>query len=126
MTAEASRKINVRTEAEYQEHLIKLRGEIEKKNKKSTQQLYQERQQRLWDAIEMKVPDRVPVILGGNYFAAKYCGIPYSSVYYDPVGWKAAYTKMVADFGPDNCTSGGAQSGAVLDILQARNALWPG
>ena len=116
----------VATQEAYQEHLKTLKGEIEKRDKKTVEQLYQEKQKRLWDAIQMKEPDRVPVILGGNYFAAKYCGLPYSSVYYDPIGWKAAYARMVADYGPDNCTSGGAQSGAVLDLLQAKNALWPG
>src|SRR3990172_160594 len=126
MAVSTSRSTGVKTEPEYQAHLKKLRAEIQNKTGKSVEQLYQERKKRLWDAIEMKEPDRVPVILGGNYFAAKYCGLPYSSVYYDPVGWKAAYARMVADYGPDNCTSGGAQSGAVLDLLQAKNALWPG
>lgn len=116
----------VTTEEEYREHLKRLRAEIEKKRCKSVEQLYQERQKRLWDVIEMKEPDRVPVIVTGPYFAAKYCGLPYSSVYYDAIPWKAAYTKTMTDFEPDNCPALAGTSGAVLDILEAKNTRWPG
>ncbi len=118
--------IQTATRESYQEHLKKLKGEIEKKTGKSTEQLYKERQKRLWDAIELKQPDKVPVVLGGTYFAAKYAGLPYSSAYYDPIAWKVAYTRMITDFAPDTWGIAGGSSGAVLDILQAKNVKWPG
>ncbi|MFC2015191.1 uroporphyrinogen decarboxylase family protein, partial [Chloroflexota bacterium] len=114
------------TRESYLEHLKKLKEDIEKKTGKSTEQLYKEKRKRLWDAIELKQPDKVPVVLGSTYFPAKYAGIPYSSAYYDPLTWKVAYTQMMSDFSPDTWGTAGASSGAVLDILKAKNVLWPG
>ena len=116
----------VTTQEAYQEHLKKLKGQIEKKNKKTVEQLYKEKQKRLWDAMTMKEPDRVPIILGSTFFPCKYVGLPYSTAFYDPIRWKAAYAQMIADFDPDTWGSGAAQSGAALDILEAKNILWPG
>jgi hypothetical protein len=117
----------VTTQAAYQEFLKKLKGEIEKRNKKPVEELYKEKQKRLWDAIDMKEPDRVPLILGSTYFPAKYAGIPYSSAYYDPIRWKAAYAQFIADFDPDTWgTAGVATGGKVMDILQNKTQLWPG
>lgn len=116
----------VTTQESYREHLKRLADESVRKTGKTPEQLFKERQQRFWDAIEMKVPDRVPVILGGNDFASKYCGLPFSSSYYDPIRWKAAYTRMMADFEPDVVQSSATSSGVVLDILDAKNTLWPG
>lgn len=116
----------ITTEESYRAHLKKLAEESARRNGKHAQQLYEERQKRLWDAIEMKEPDRVPVILGGNDFASRYAGIPYSSSFYAPLLWKAAYTRMIADFEPDIVQSSATSSGAVLDILEAKNTLWPG
>ena len=119
--------ISVTTEKSYREHLKRLKEEIEDKTGKTTEQLYKERQKRLWDAIELRRPDRVPVMLGGNYFAAKYAGLPFSSLYYDVVAWKDAYMQMLTDFQPDawgSSSSGG--SGLTLEALDAKNVLWPG
>ena len=41
-----------------------LREAIEKKHGKSVEELYQEREKRRYDAITLKVPGRVPVLLG--------------------------------------------------------------
>ncbi|MFC1949565.1 hypothetical protein ACFLW0_05280, partial [Chloroflexota bacterium] len=49
-----------------------LRDEIEKKTGKSPEELYEEREKRLRDAIELKEPDRVPVALTMNYFPVSY------------------------------------------------------
>ena len=116
----------VATEEDYREHLIKLREEIERKHGKTVKQLHEERQRRLWDAIEMREPDRVPVIFGWPDFAAKYAGLPYSAVYYDIIRWKKAYTRMMADFEPDTCRNITTSSGPVVDTLEAKGTLWPG
>lgn len=122
----ATRITTVATDESYREHLERLRGEVEKKNKKTPEQLLQERQKRLWDAIEMKEPDRVPVIFGWPDFAAKYAGLPYSAAYYDIPTWKTAFTTMMVDFEPDTCRNITTSSGSVLEVLEARNILWPG
>lgn len=119
--------VSIATEETYREHVKKLRGDVEKRTGKTPEQLYQERQERLWDAIELRQPDRVPVMLGGNYFAARYVGLPYSSLYYDAMAWKTAYLQMLVDFEPDtpgSSSSGG--SGPTLEALDTKNVLWPG
>ena len=36
--------------------------------KKSLNELYEEREKRIFDAIQLKVPDRVPVHVTGHFF----------------------------------------------------------
>lgn len=124
--AASSSASKVTTEDAYQKHLRKLTEQIEKSNKKTVEQLFREKQKRLWDAMTMKVPDRVPFVLGSTFFPCKYVGLPFSTAFYEPVRWKAAYAQMIADFEPDTWGTAGAQSGAALDILEAKNILWPG
>ena len=116
----------VTTQEAYQEHLKKLKGQIEKRNKKTVEQLFKEKQKRLWAAMMMKEPDRVPIVLGSTFFPLKYCGLPFSVAFYKPLLWKASYAQMIADFEPDTWGTTGAQSGVALDILEAKNILWPG
>ena len=104
----------------------RLREEIERKHKKTPEQLYQEREKRLYDAVQMKVPDRVPVIFGGTFFACKYAGLPYSAAYYDAAGWKNAYRKMLLDLEPDGYGSAVVESGSVLAALDSNYTKWPG
>ena len=104
----------------------KIRDEIEKKHKKTPEQLYKEREKRLWDAIQIKVPDRVPVIFGGTFFACKYGGLPYSAAYYDPIAWKNAYGRMLLDLEPDGYGSAVVESGNVLAALDSNYTRWPG
>ncbi len=88
---------------------------------------YAERDNRVNEAIAMKVPDRVPVQLFVGYFAAKYCGIPFSSVYYDSEKWKAANIKTVTELEPDvYWAQTAAVSGKALEILRPLQIRWPG
>jgi len=104
----------------------KLREEIEKKHGKSVEELYQEREKRLYDAITLKVPDRVPVLFGGTYPACAYAGIPFSSVYYDAPALKSAFKRMLVDFGPDAYGTISAGAGTALDILDSNFNWHPG
>src|SRR3990172_3471012 len=84
----------------------RLRAEIEKKHGKTPEQLYEEREKRTRDAIELRVPDRVPVMMArnsGTHFASSYTGVPLSAAYYDPPTWNEAYKKTILDFEPDVC-----------------------
>ncbi len=56
---------------------------IEEKTDKSPEELYQEREKRVRDTIQLKEPDRVPVLMGCAYFPGKYAGVPSSAAYYD-------------------------------------------
>jgi len=53
----------------------RLIEKIEKKHRKSVAELYEERGRRIRDAIELRAPDRVPVVLGTGVFAARYGGL---------------------------------------------------
>ncbi|GAG28468.1 unnamed protein product, partial [marine sediment metagenome] len=69
---------------------------------KTTEELYQERDKRVNDAIRLEIPDRVPIDMSFGYFPAKYVGIPASVVYYEPDKWLEAVKKTVIDFQPDS------------------------
>ena len=104
----------------------KLIDTIQKKHGKSIEELRQEREKRIWDAVELKVPDRVPVIFGGTFFACKYVGIPYSAAYYDTAAWKNAFKKMIVDMDPDAYGWEPRESGEALEALQSNYTRWPG
>jgi uroporphyrinogen-III decarboxylase len=93
---------------------------------KTPQQLYEERAKRVEDAIQLKEPDRVPVVLSLGYFPAKYTGITCADAFYNPAKWKEASIKTVMDFAPDACTAMGPDSGKALDALDFKQMLWPG
>ena len=114
-------------EVPYTEEEKRLRDEIEKKYKKTPEELYEEREKRVRDAIELREPDRVPVSLRTVYFPANYTGIPYSAAYYDPVGWRKAVMKTILDYEPDiYMSSSGMSAGPVMDILEPTQTRWPG
>jgi uroporphyrinogen-III decarboxylase len=104
----------------------KMIDAIQKKHGKSVQELRAEREKRIWDAVELKVPDRVPVIFGGTFFACKYVGIPYSAAYYDTVAWKNAFKKMIADMDPDSYGWEPREAGIGLEALDTNYTKWPG
>ncbi len=87
---------------------------------KPARQLRQERQKRLNDAADMKVPDRVPITCPMGYFPAKYAGIPCSAAFYDFDAWYGAYKKTLHDFRPDTFGGANFRSGAALEILDSR------
>jgi hypothetical protein len=104
-----------------------LRKEIERKTGKTPEQLYEEREKRVRDAIELKEPDRVPVRLETHSFPARYTGIPPAACFYDPVGWKKATKKTILDFEPDVYQPyGGINSGENLELLDPKHLKWPG
>jgi hypothetical protein len=108
----------------YYEEQKKIKAAIERKYKKTTAQLYAEREKRVQDATNLKVPDRVP--LSVNADPANYTNVTRSAAYYDPVAWKSATRQITIDFDPDVCNAGLPTSGAALGILGVTNRLWPG
>ncbi len=108
----------------YLEEQKRLKAQIERKYRKTTEQLYAEREKRARDATELRVPDRIP--LSVNADPARYTGIQRSAAYYDPIGWKRATRQVTVDFEPDMCNAGLPTSGAALEILGVTNRLWPG
>jgi uroporphyrinogen-III decarboxylase len=93
---------------------------------KPAKQLRSERQQRLNDAIDLKVPDRVPITCPMGNFPAKYAGIPFSAAFYDFDAWYAAYEKALEEFRPDTFGAVNFRSGAALELLDPSTMRWPG
>src|SRR5512144_2508149 len=63
--------------------------------------LYRERSKRISDVIELRLPDRVPISVGFNFFPAKYAGFPAKDLMYDPEKSRDAYWRVIRDFQPD-------------------------
>ena len=93
---------------------------------KETEKLYNERAKRVEDAIRLRVPDRVPIIVDLGFFPAKYTGINSEDAFYNPARWKKAVAKTAIDFAPDICSAGQAVSGGALESLGFKQMLWPG
>lgn len=109
------------------EQLQRLRDEIQKKHGKTPEELYEEREKRIREAIALREPDRVPVSMRMTYFPATYAGIPKSTAYYDPVGWRAAAVKAVMEIEPDMWQmASGNNPGPVLEVLDPTQTKWPG
>ena len=114
-------------EKSYQETEKRLIAEIEKNHGRSVEELRQEREKRIRDAIELKEPDRVPVTFNAAAFAVKYAGLPASVMYYDPAAYNEACLKVLLDFEPDSGGSAvGNNSGLMLEIMDPRHQRWPG
>jgi len=93
---------------------------------KSARQLRKEREKRITDAIQLRIPDRVPIICAMGYFPAKYTGIPCSAAYYDYDAWYDAYEKTLRDFQPDMIYQQPFTPGKALEILNPKQMRWPG
>jgi hypothetical protein len=109
---------------EYEKENRLLKERIERKMGKTTEQLYEEREKRVRDVIELRVPDRIPLTV--EIKISTYAGIPNSAAYYDPIGFKRATRKVTLDFEPDMCNAGLPTSGYALEALDVKNRLWPG
>lgn len=97
------------------------------KSKKSFQELFQEREKRIKDVVELRVPDKVPLRFSLAYFPAKYCGITTKAAFYDSKQWKEACKKTLVDFDADcYLPSTGGGVGQAMEILGVRTMKWPG
>jgi hypothetical protein len=88
--------------------------------------LFRERRKRFDDAVQLKVPDRVPLEIYFSYFPARYCGIGTDAAYYDYDAWLAACKKTVLDFGADISSVQPFFPGSILELVDPRVLRWPG
>jgi uroporphyrinogen-III decarboxylase len=93
---------------------------------KSPQELRREREQRITDAINLRIPDRVPVSCELGFFAARYAGMPCSAAYYDYDSWLDAYRKTLRDFQPDISFIRPFSPGKALEYLDPKHLRWAG
>jgi uroporphyrinogen-III decarboxylase len=94
----------------------------------SAAELFAQREKRISDAIALRVPDRVPILVFFGFFPARYAGMTVQEVMYDPDKIWQAQTKALFDFQPD-----GDQNpyllrylGPILETLDFKQLMWPG
>ena len=93
---------------------------------KTAEEQYKERLGRVEDAIRLKVPDRVPILASFRYFPARYVGMTYEDVYYEPERWMEANKKTILDFPTDMYYPPFTESGKAYEILGLKQTKWPG
>lgn len=69
--------------------------------KKTAEELYKEKLERLEIATRVKEPDRVPIAVNTIYFPARYAGITYRDLFYDNSKFAEAAAKFAKDFNWD-------------------------
>lgn len=94
---------------------------------KSPGELYSLREQRFEDAVALRKPDRVPVVLGAEFFMTRQQGLTNREAMYEydrmAVAWKASVLEYDWDMAP---TPLGLLPGRALDLLRIRQYKWPG
>ena len=91
-------------------------------------ELFEERNKRVEDTIQLKVPDRVPFMPYFQFFPAKYVGISFQEVMYDYDKAGMAWKKVTLDLQLDMYASPyTTQSiGPVFQLLDYKQLKWPG
>ncbi len=87
--------------------------------------LYREREQRVTDALMLRKPDRVPVVVLFGSFASRYARISRKDELYDLKRSYEANLKATLDFEPD-MASAPLTFGSILESLDYKQMKWPG
>lgn len=91
------------------------------------EKLYRERVTRVKNAIQLRIPDRIPVYAHVGFFPAYYAGITPEEAMYDYDKLRVAWRKYVLDFEPDMYSgSGNAGPGKAFEVLGYKLYKWPG
>ncbi|MBA4395041.1 MAG: hypothetical protein C0407_15935, partial [Desulfobacca sp.] len=95
---------------------------------KTPEELYREREKRVLDAIALKVPDRVPVLVFYGFFPAKYSGLTVEEVMYNPEKLWEAEWKAFTEFPSDMAHNPYPLRflGPLLETLDFKQLVWPG
>jgi len=104
-----------------------VRGDGIKFGSAEAQAKYKERAARFRTALELGIPDRVPVAGLGGAFIYRRVGIQQKATMYD--GWaeaSKAVIKFQKDFQPDSATATFMMSGASMEFLGQTNMKWAG
>jgi len=96
--------------------------------KEDAEKLYKEREKRVNDAIQLKKPDRVPIVVLFSFFSARYAGFTLEEVMYDPEKLAEAQLKTLCEFKPDMDQNpfGTRFLGPLLETLDFKLLKWPG
>ena len=108
----------------YKEENLALKNQIEERAGKNVEQLYDERNKRVRQAINMEKADRVPFSLLVE--VQSFAGVPNAASYYDPLRMKRAMRKAAVELEPDMAEGGFPSCGAAMTEMDVKNVLWPG
>lgn len=92
---------------------------------KTPDELYRERLNRVEDAIQLKVPDRVPFFPRLGFFPARYAGLPAEEAVYRSDKWLAANKKVILELEPD-IYSVSPNPGRSWEAMDCKQMQWPG
>jgi uroporphyrinogen-III decarboxylase len=84
---------------------------------KDFEEVYRERIERLVKAYQCKTPDRVPISLSANHFAARYAGLTFHEYCYDLSKNMKAALKFAKDFDADSIDVGLPRQGSIYFVL---------
>ncbi len=89
---------------------------------------YKAREKRIIDAIELRVPDRVPTTASFYFFPARYYGYTVREMMYDLDVLVDSHVRATKEFGPDLAQNpvGLLHLGPLLDALDYRQMQWAG
>jgi hypothetical protein len=91
-----------------------------------TPMLYRQRLQRIEDAVQLKMPDRIPISINCGYLAASYAGMTFEEAHYDCDCWIAANKKIILDLQPDIFGSFPQTAGLAYEFIDTKLMKWPG
>ena len=96
--------------------------------KKTPEELFQERENRVNDAIQLKEPDRVPVMSLFGFFPARCAGITFEEAMYDYGKMMKAWVDTTVQFQPDMYENPFTirYLGRVMETLDFKQLKWPG
>jgi len=91
------------------------------------EEAYKQRTKRIADAIQLKKPDRVPIVPMWEYFYAKYAKVSCYDVLYDAEIARSATKKTIVELEPD-AYQGPIffNLGPLYDALDLKELIWPG
>jgi hypothetical protein len=92
---------------------------------KTPEELYKEREQRIWNAMTFNKPDRTPVVVLFGSFASRYAGISRRDEIYNLEKSYESNLAATIDFEPD-MASAPLTFGSILQSLDYKQMKWPG
>ena len=87
---------------------------------------YQAREKRVWDAIRLQKPDRVPIVCYDEYFSLKQGGLTPADAYYNVERASQVFVEQVTKFNWDMVSLFGNLPGAVGEEIGLTSNKWAG
>ncbi len=82
---------------------------------------------RFRDVIELRTPDRVPVLINATFMPAKISGVLPHTIMYEPEVLASTFKQFLVDYEPDYYfTPAIIGDGKVFEILDIQQVAWPG